>query len=567
MSSRTLAVLAMAAILAWVPVARGQDAGVDDDPDPEFEVHGFIQNQTGIFISPDQEEFTLYREYAGDRGEKMRSAHGGKLGSLSMLRNTFQIEMDWRPDPIVQLHATLRGVFSPSLRPDREAQVPEFPGYYLEPSIADPANEDPQILDPDRRVSWVARNYYQEASIRELYLDITPHPIVSFRVGRQLVAWGETGSARLLDVVNPIDATWHFGALESFEDQRIPLWIVKALVEVPPLDGSLEVVWVPMVPFIERPEDTVTVPLTFVGAWGLPLPGWQADATSKMKSIHSKVFHYPDQNPLESRVGARWKGELGPLVYTLMYYWGHQSSPPVPRYALTSDTGKGFDIHLDFPRQHVAGLSLEYNVPFPVSSMLKLEATIEPDRTYPRRSLESKVDDPDDPLRFNFDNIQKLTVNYAFTWQQPIVARFLNPDDTLVLAIQFQHSVVPTWDPAERLLEIPGYDSTLMPMHRFQLGGALFTSYLHGTITPRISGAWIFGYRGLRNDTSDRSQTPEVDLVNGGGLLSASVAFALGTHWRVNVALNEFFAGPDAYYGVGLFGDRDEVNVTVRYQF
>lgn len=541
--------------LLWGAIASAEE---------EFEVHGFIQNQTGFFISPDQEEFTLYKEYPEDRGEKMRSAHGGKLGSLSMLRNTLHLELDWRPDPIFQMHITLRGVVSAPLKADREAQVPDFPGYLLESPVSDPVNENPLILDPDRRISWVARHYYQEASIRELYFDITPHELISLRIGRQLVAWGETGSARLLDVINPIDSTWHFAALESFEDQRIPLWIVKALLDIPPLDANLEVVWVPMIPIIERPEDTVTVPLTFVGAWGLPLPGWQSDATSRLKSINSKIFHYPDQTPENSRVGIRWKGELGPLVYSLVYFYGHQYSPPVPRYAIT--TSRGFDIHLDFPRLHVAGLSLEYNLPFPVSSMLKFEATVEPDRTYPRRSLEAKVDDPDDPMRFRFDNIEKLTINYAFTWQQPIVARFLNPEDTLVLAIQFQHSLVPTWDASERLIEIPGYDSTLMPMHRFQLGGTLFTSYLHGMITPRISGAWVFGYHGLRNDLSDRSNTPEVDLVDGGGLLSASVAFAFGSNWRVTLALNEFF-GPDAYYGLGLFGDRDEVNVTIRYQF
>ena len=81
------------------------------------------------------------------------------------------------------------------------------------------------------------------------------------------VAWGEIGQYRLLDVVNPSNDTWHFGPLESFEDTRIPLWIVKGLVEFPSIDHSLEIVWLPG---IDRPQDMVTVPLSFVGAWGPP---------------------------------------------------------------------------------------------------------------------------------------------------------------------------------------------------------------------------------------------------------------------------------------------------------
>ncbi len=524
----------------------------DLQPEPEFEIHGFLQNQTGLFVSPDHDETTVYHDYPGDPGVTFPSNHGDKLGTLSMLRNTLQLEMDWRPSRIVQLHAMLRGVLSAPLTADRDAQVPD-PGY---------------LTDPGRRRQWVMENFYQEASIRELYLDITPHPQVSFRIGRQLVAWGEAGSARLLDVVNPVNSSWHFGAFENFEDQRIPLWLVKALFEIPELRGGLEVVWVPMVPGIERPSDTVTTPLTFVGAWGLPQPDRQGDVSVMPQKIHEKHFLYPDQNPKESRVGVRWKGEAGPLTYTLMYYWGHQVSPPIPEYYQTNPAVRGVDVFVDFPRQHIAGLSLEYNAPFPVSTMLKLEAVVEPDRVYPVHSLAPRPEDtplqPDGSTRFYFSQIRKPTVTYAVTIQQPALVRWLNPEDTLVLALQFQHSFLPTFDKDDLLLSIPGYDSTLLLKHQFQLGGALFTSYLHGMITPKISGAWLFGQQGYKNNGDGTFS--DVGFRNGGGLLSVSCAFAFGTHWRVNVALNELF-GDDPYYGVGMFRDRDEVNVAVRYQF
>ncbi|MBM4394832.1 MAG: hypothetical protein FJ087_03970 [Deltaproteobacteria bacterium] len=519
-----------------------------------FTVQGFVQNQTGVFVAPDESAEREYRPEPTVPGTMFPSNHGDRLGRLSMLRNTLQLEADWHPHRRFSLHAIVRGVVSLPLSVDREAQVPDA-GY---------------LSEPERRVRWVSERFYQEADLREIWLDWTPHDLVTLRLGRQLVAWGESGQARLRDVVNPIDSTWHFGALESFEDQRLPLWMLRAMVEVPPLRGALDVVWIPMVPFVERPEDTVTTPLTFVGAWGLPQPPLQGDTSVMPQKIHSKVFGYPEQTPESSRVGARWRGEVGPIAYSLMYFWGHQLTPPIPAYYVTS-TGGINDVWVRFPRMHVAGLSLEYNVPFPVSTMLKLEATVEPDRTY---APQSEADPagfeslPDGSTKTIFRPVEKFTANYALTIQQPAIVRFLNPSDVVVVALQFAHSFLPTFDKDEKLLEVPGYDSTLLTKHQFRLGGSIFTSYLHGMITPRITGAWLFGYDGLRQgfDKDNLSSFEDVAFRNAGGFLSVSCQFAFGDHWRMLLALNQFF-GDDPYYGAGFYRDRDEVNLTVRYQF
>lgn len=542
-------VFVVASVVSGFPAARADRVVFGDS----VRVHGFVQNQTGVFIAPDRSATEEYQAYPGAPRERFPSDHGDKLGRLSMLRNTLQIEADWAPRRWLALHATFRGVTGPPLAADRDAQPPHIPG---------------DLAVPDQRRDWVAEHFYNEADLRELYLDLRPFELWSLRVGRQQVAWGEAGQYRLLDCVNPMDSTWHFGPLESFEDQRIPLWMVRSLVDVPPLAGALEVVWVPMVPVIERAGDTVTVPLIQVGAWGLPPTPRQGDVSVTTSKIRRRVFRYPDQTPANSRAGARWIGEIGNFSYSLVYFYGHQLSPPIPDRYIVGDW-RGVDVELTFPRQHLAGFSLQTALPFPVSTLLRFEMLVEPDRTYPMYSelkkLEQEPTTADPRTIARFERKRKFTLDYAFTIQQPAVLRFLNPDDVVVFALQFFHSWIADFEPAsvadcasvkgDCILEVPGYDSTLMRRHHFRLGGSLFTSYLNGTITPRVSGAWVFAADGWRKNFKD-----------GGGFLSVGVDLAFGRHWRLGLAVNQFF-GDDPYYGVGFFRDRDEVNLRVRYQF
>jgi len=168
---------------------------------------------------------------------------------------------------------------------------------------------------------------------------------------------------------------------------------------------------------------------------------------------------------------------------------------------------------------------------------------------------------------------RKPTLNYAVTLIQPFYLRAANPEQPFLLTLQWSDSVVFGYDrtrplpidPATKqpmsslcsdgscLLEIPGYDSTLLTRHRYQLVAALSSTFLRGLVTPRIAGAWLPRQNGN-------------SVTRGSGFVSLSTAFAFDDHWRMNVAVN-IFAGADPYQGVGLFRDRDEVNVAVRYQF
>lgn len=86
-----------------------------------------------------------------------------------------------------------------------------------------------------------------EYKLREIYTDMAIPPF-ALRIGRQQVVWGETDNFRALDVINPLDLRWHWSRA-SWEDIRIPLWMVRAIYDIgkigPIEESFVESVWIP----------------------------------------------------------------------------------------------------------------------------------------------------------------------------------------------------------------------------------------------------------------------------------------------------------------------------------
>ncbi len=109
-----------------------------------------------------------------------------------------------------------------------------------------------------------------ENTLREAYIDLALADVpLSFRVGRQQVIWGESDQFRLMDIINPLDTTWHLQQ-EDWDKLRIPLWLVKGIYDfgdVGPFSNSFaELVFNPgdfqpgnKVEFLPAP-------------WGIPVP-------------------------------------------------------------------------------------------------------------------------------------------------------------------------------------------------------------------------------------------------------------------------------------------------------
>ena len=243
-----------------------------------------------------------------------------------------------------------------------------------------------------------------------------------------------------------------------------------------------------------------------------------------------------------------------------MYYYTHQMSPPVPLYYdLTVLNAKmGFvdntrmeTLYLGFPRQHIAGFTADYTFDNPIGMVVKLETAIEPDRTFPRQSgTASKALDKDYGAgieRYRFDTAEKLAASYALVLMRPTMLRWLNPTQNFLLVAQWMHTVVPGLSDVEKsdLVEIPGYNEYTVRTHSWKAIGAMATSYYHGLLAPKLIGAYV---------------SPQ------SGFLSLGLGVRLYDTWRLNLTATDFF-GADPYQGVGLFRDRDEVNLTAQCQF
>jgi hypothetical protein len=402
----------------------------------------------------------------------------------------------------------------------------------------------------------VTENIYNKLDLREFYVDFYPNDYLSLRIGRQQVTWGQTGQYRLLDVINPTDNTWHFGPVEQFRDTRIPLWIAKALIDFPAIEHNLELVWVPG---IDRPEDSVTVPLTMVGAWGVPFSNYPSSFEWR-----ERKFLYPSQKmPDSMRGGLRWAGNLGSHAsYSLVYYYTHQLSPGIPthldlapEYGPSGEPTGEFDsstaeaVYIEFPRQHIIGASFDYVFEQPISAVLQVEASLEPDRTFSR--MTGDIGEIDDSWgvygqRYILEPIEKLTINYAVRLVKPAMIRWLNKTSRVQFVVQWMQEIIPdiTTEEQKFFTAIPGY-SYEIEKQSWRLVGAMYTSYFHGTFTPGVVVAYVH---------------PESGFVN------AYAKFKLGDYWRIELSLLDFF-GSDPYFKTGLFRDRDEINLKVRFQF
>lgn len=477
--------------------------------------------------------------------------HGQDPGTPSLSRATLQLEAHWDFSRKLSLHTIIRGARMGSTEADERAQVPR-----LLPRLA---GESDQELANRRRSyarSWVKKNYYDRFELREFYLDYLPLDWLTFRIGRQQVAWGETGQFRMLDVVNPIDSSWHFGPLESFEDQRIPLWMWLTTIDVNKVNGALELLWIPG---IDRARDMVSVPASNFGAWGVPYSNQPGTY-----QILYKDFRYPggSLDGKYMRGGFRWKADAGDHAsYSLVYFYTHMQTPVLQRanYLQRLD-GQGVPIPNDydsnyaqsaeftFPRQHVVGGSFEYVLDDPFGMTLRFEGAVEPNRTYSQRTDTAGYGEVDG---ISYRPRTKPVVNYAVVLQRPTMIRFLNPTQNFLLVAQFMHTTVANLDNVRDsdLVQVVGYNDWRINKNSYTLVFFATTNYLNGRITPRITGVYM--------------PSP---YYKDSGFVSIDVGYRIGPHYRLNVTVTDF-VGKNPYRDLGFWRDRDEVHGSLTVLF
>ena len=330
------------------------------------------------------------------------------------------------------------------------------------------------------RGSGTPANEYNYFDFRELRLDWRPAMGHNIRIGRQIVNWGESISARVGDVINPTDATFDLG-FTNLEDSRMPIWMIRGMHQFYNIGTSIDWVFSPYMQadryrasrtlawgptnmyispdgsvdyynyagtkrFTPYPETRVivdgrditsTLPVGSYISWAPFNTVMYDQKRGGVGSLYTGAIDwgyfgthsdYPDSNLDDARWGFKTSSTIFG-VQTGAYFWrGHAFTPPV-LYLMNPGTDDPAQFKLTYPRQNTYGVYANKNFDFGVVRMdvaYKPEYDYQTDnwRKYPNMVCE--VDTLMFQLGFNKDfMIRSLNANQAFSLTAEYVGEFL----------------------------------------------------------------------------------------------------------------------------------------------
>lgn len=393
-------------------------------------------------------------------------------------------------------------------------------------------------------------NEYDENELRELYLDLDVTDRVTLRLGKQQVAWGETDSFPVLDVIHGFDFNWRSSFEAENEELRKPLIMANLVIDIPALAGSLQLLYRPG---WDNAED-VGYTLPFTGGRFAP------QGSLGVNALASIPFNY-DHNrgdTDDSAYGGRWSGELAQIGYSLNYY--HTVTGPVvnianlfgfPGYRSFGDAPKNGVVEFIFPEVDIYGGSFNaYSET--LDSVFRGELAYTPDKPYNHGFSGT-------PLGGALNIIEKDTA----VWMLGIDKRlngtvgWLGTSEPAFLTGQVIDTWVVNFDKGDDLL-----DSGVTPRRE------------HSVVTT-----WVLGLN-FRHSTLNPSAGLLYDVTYGGGAILAGLTNVIGDHWRIYTEYVGFFKsgqtcsidpvtrnGIDCQHGFGNFDNKDQITFRLTYQF
>ncbi|MGH7899865.1 MAG: DUF1302 family protein, partial [Candidatus Binatia bacterium] len=456
----------------------------------------------------------------------------------------------------------------------------------------EPSRENLEVDDAPQRI------------FREAYLQYTTE-LFQVRAGQMTVGWGESDGLRLLDVVNALDVTRQaFLFDDGFRLTRIPQTILRAIVTPPALrvaertifgSWSIEGIVSPQI----EPARTYLSPDGVYGGtggggvWAVPKADWQ-DRTETLNLAglvtldgflpdeQIRAFdrrpHYEWGDPL---LAARVTGEFGQGRVTLNYAQRvgtlldlpavkvrriavDTSAPPLPRPGFANPVAEAFlDVDLVYPRKHIIGASLNYDLanwvaaPGPLgatSPVVRIEATYtlrhpfnSARRVKPTIELADLTAFPDVTAAVVPDFFQRhdfLQYMVGFDW--PLRFAWLNPRAQFFHSFQvFHFKPIGAGEP----LAVQPFKRLIVRDDLVFLTYLVFTEYWNRRVVPQILGGF---------DASALSW-----------FTKSKVSHEIGDHWRVEWGILYFNRGrlaPTASV-FGLFDRRTELFLRLGYQF
>jgi hypothetical protein len=178
--------------------------------------------------------------------------------------------------------------------------------------------------------------------LRELYLDV-PLGNSFLRLGKQQVVWGESDGIKVLDVVNP--QSFREFILQSFDDSRIPLWMVNLELPVG-REGSIQLLWIPDTTYYELAERGTPYALTSPLLVPRQPPG-----------LDTVVLEpdTPDDPFGDSDAGIRYRSFVAGWDISLNYFYSYADFPVPFQRLEQGETGLVGVLDPDYKRNHLVG--------------------------------------------------------------------------------------------------------------------------------------------------------------------------------------------------------------------
>lgn len=167
---------------------------------------------------------------------------------------------------------------------------------------------------------------FEKDVLTEAYVDIERGPW-QIRAGKQIVIWGQLDTNRVADVVNPLDLRWGVPGMDSWEEIKKGLWMIRTFY-TSQLPGQL------VFEFLFNPGHYVPQYMAYVGThWGPKACKARTGFTDNKEMgfwpwIYGKVYRdMPYFNTNNYEWGFRIQGHTLDFDWTLLYWnalqdWG-----------------------------------------------------------------------------------------------------------------------------------------------------------------------------------------------------------------------------------------------------
>ncbi len=380
--------------------------------------------------------------------------------------------------------------------------------------------------------------------LKELHITWTPGDFY-FRLGKQVVKWGETDGIRLMDQINPLDQRRGLADVE-FETTVMPVTLLHAEYFLHPqtdwlTELALEFIFDPSLDF--RGNEGIAPGNDVSGIWApdvsVPLGGPYPMDYGHLGSFDVSMDSPGSWDSDAFRYGVRIKPVIWDAVITLNWFHGIDNQPvlkPVaapPRMEISEFDGRPI-LHLaregKYPTLHFVGFTIARDIPQLYLSFLGgVAPTFRTEFFYAFNSTFVSS-------RGQFEKHDELRYAVGIDWKAKV--NFLNPRAYFFISTQFFERVV--FDYPDDY-DLSGVEDTTLAYTLL-----IKTSYIHNKLNPMFY--W------------------QRDITNIANLFKAQVVWEQDDHWNYTFGCL-YMNGSVKGAGFQPFSHKDQLYMTIAYRY